>query len=286
MAWTSIARRAALVIEPLVGQIFFAPEPTEEYGQLGVDAASGYFLSRSAAMGRATPQTVAAAFFNFNPRIVGKLLKWETTDPDAITAARLRGIERAGARLLAADDGSLPDLGRAIALLREATEACRPEGRALFAAHSRLPWPETPIAAMWHGGNLLREYRGDGHIAVLLTHGIDAVESLVLHAAFRRADPSFLFATRAWGEDAYADARTRLAERGFVALDGTITDAGGKFREMIENETDHLAVAPFARLGDAGSEELLALLAPLSERVVARGAIPDVVKGFWQTASA
>lgn len=265
----SPVRRAVGIIEPLTSFIYFAPEAKEEYGAIGVDPASGYFLARSAPLGRATPAAVASTFFGFSPQLVEMLLRWDLADPPTMLAARDRVVQRAGTRLLSEEDGELPDLSRATEIVRTALAACRPEGRALFAAHLALPWPEDPVVAFWHSLNLLREYRGDGHIAVLLTHAVDAVESIVLHAAFMKVDQTFHRNTRAWGDEAFDAAAARLIERGFLAADGTLNDAGAKFREMIEMETDHLAAPPFTAMGEA-ADELLNILAPLAARMIER----------------
>lgn len=290
----SMPRRFLGALEPLVSMIYFAPEAAEEYAALGLDPISGYFCSRSAAMGRASAEVVASAFYNFNPAMVRQFLRWDVADPDAVMAARLRAVRRVSERLLADDEGALPgdgaalpdgagppgdgaglpDVERAVALLREASAACRPEGRPLYAAHARLPWPEDRLTALWHGGNLLREYRGDGHIAVLVSHGVDAVEALALHAPYLGVKREVLFQMRMWGEEETAAATERLAARGFVAPDGSLTEAGREFREMLELETDRLGAAPFDALGPDRGEELLALLLPLSRRVVERRGVP------------
>ena len=41
------------------------------------------------------------------------------------------------------------------------------DGRPLFAANLALPWPYEPLAKLRHAVTLLREQRGDGHVAVL-----------------------------------------------------------------------------------------------------------------------
>ena len=52
-------------------------------------------------------------------------------------------------------------------------EECDVAGRPLFAAHMQLPWPDEPHLVLWHAATLLREHRGDGHVAALLTAGLD-----------------------------------------------------------------------------------------------------------------
>ncbi|MFA5891956.1 MAG: hypothetical protein WDA27_13565 [Actinomycetota bacterium] len=271
---SAIARRFLTVLEPLVSSIYFAPEATQEYQQIGLDPVSGYFVSRSAALGRVSPDAVAALFYSFNPVLL-RGVTWGVADPQDVLDARSRAVRRAFARLLDdadIDEGRLVEAGE---LLREAAAGCRPEGRALFAAHAALQWPEDPRSVVWHGANLLREYRGDGHIAVLLSHGMRAVDAVAIHAAIRPQGRDFLLNSRMWGEDAYAQARARLATRGFLDQAGEVTDGGRKFREMIEVETDRLASAPFEALGVSLSERLLGILEPLAAHVLKLGGISD-----------
>src|SRR4029453_7693438 len=75
-----------------------------------------------------------------------------------------------------------PGVARAAELVTKAGTSARTEGRALYAAVRTLPLPTEPVARLWHGANLLREHRGDGHIAALLTVGIGGTEAHVLHA--------------------------------------------------------------------------------------------------------
>ena len=60
------------------------------------------------------------------------------------------------------------------------------DGRPLFAANLAQPWPDEPLAKLWHAVTLLGEQRGDGHVAVLASSGITGRESNVLHAAAGR----------------------------------------------------------------------------------------------------
>ena len=45
-------------------------------------------------------------------------------------------------------------------------------------------------------------------------------------------------------------------------------------RDQVERATDHLAAPVAAVLGDDGAEELVSLLRPLAEAVMAAGAVP------------
>lgn len=270
-------RRFLGVLEPIVSMIFFSPEAAQEYAALGLDPIAGYFCSRSAAMGRVAADVVAATFYNFNPALVAQSIKWEVAPPDVVLTARQRAVRATLERLLTESDGSPPDVSRGVELLKIACAPCRPEGRPLYAAHARLPWPEDELTALWHGGNLLREYRGDGHIATLVAHGLDAVEALVMWTPYIGAKRDVVLGSRMWDEHAAAAAVERLTDRGLVNPDGSLTEGGEKFREMIEHETDRLAAAPFDELGQERCEELLEILEPLAVRIVERRGVPSVL---------
>lgn len=258
--------------------IYFSPEASEEYAELGlVDGWAAYFCSRSAAMGQVSGDLVAASFYNFNPALVRRSVDWSIAPPDTVYAARLRGARRALQRLLVEGD-DLPDLTRALELLRPAIEACPPHGRPIAAPHAAKPWPEDPLIAMFYAANVLREFRGDGHVAVLVGHGIGPVEALFLQSGYigltdRRREAFFM--TRAWDEPALRQAEETLRERRFIDGDGMLTDAGGKFRGMIEHDTDRTAVAPFEALGAEKAEELASLIEPLAVRILERRGVPS-----------
>ena len=90
------------------------------------------------------------------------------------------------------------EMTEAATLAREAALACRPEGRPLYAGHASLSWPADPHLVLWHTITLLREYRGDGHIAVLTSENVGACEALVVHAATGEIPAATLRASRAW----------------------------------------------------------------------------------------
>lgn len=271
-------RRFLSVLEPIVSMIYFSPEAFEEYGSIGLtDGWAAYFCSRAAAMGPVSAEVVIATFYNFSPELIRRTFNWDAAAPPAVYEARLRGARRTLERLLA-EDGRLPDLTRTVELLKPLVAACPPEGRPIAAPHAALPWPDDPVLGLWHGANVLREFRGDGHVAVLLTHAVHPVEAILLHAGYMgyrdRARAAF-FATRDWDEASIARGTESMRERGFVNSDGTLTDAGGKFRGMIEHDTDRMDAAPFAALGAERCEELHGLLEPLAVRILRRRAVPS-----------
>jgi hypothetical protein len=180
------ARKTWRTVEPLHGMVYFAPEAAESYRKLGLVGQSGYFASRSAPMGAVSAGTVVATFFNFRPSLVHESMAdvWATVTPADMLDARIRVAAAALRRMLgaAADSDDLAAAAElAMSAALRATE--RTEGRPLFAGHADLSWPDGPLERLWHAQTLLREFRGDGHIALLVHHGLDGIEALVMHEA-------------------------------------------------------------------------------------------------------
>src|SRR5262249_35302861 len=150
---------------------------------------------------------------------------WERATTATILDARFAAADAALRRFLGdAVDG--PELRAAADLARRATDGCRTEGRALYAGHATLVWPDEPHLALWHAQTLLRECRGDGHIAALVNAGLDAPEPLVLPQATGELPPGVLQASRAWPDEPWNAATDRLRSRGWLDADGALTAAG------------------------------------------------------------
>lgn len=271
----ALARHAWRVTEPLHGMIYFVPEAHERYAALGITGRAGYFASRAAAMGPVGAEPVVATFFNFNPALVTAALPaaWEKATPEAVLAARL---EAAGAALIRGlgDAAHGPDLAEAAELARRAAQAATayPEGRPLFAAHAALAWPEQPHLILWQAQTVLREFRGDGHVAALLLAGLSGLEALVLHAASGEVPERFLRRSRGWSEEQWAGAVEDLRGRGLIEGDEpALSEAGRAQRAWIEAATDRLAAPAYAALGAEGCSRLAELTRPLSRAVVAAG---------------
>ncbi len=266
-----VARQTSRTLEPVHAMVYFAPEAQEEYATLGLDSAQnravGYFPARAAAMGAVTWPVVQATFFNFSPLAVqfGMTGVWDIASPEDVLAARLRGADRALRRICGP---LLDDVTEAAALAREAAEACTPFGRPLYAAHAGLPWPEEPHLALWHAITLLREFRGDGHIACLVGVGLTGLQAAVLQVATGETwDRKGLQSTRAYGDEEWDGAVAVLAAGGWLEADGSMAEEGRSRREMIEHQTDLLSLAPWERIGEEGAARLRELVRPLSEAV-------------------
>jgi hypothetical protein len=266
------ARSTWRTLEPLHGAIYFASEAREEYRAIGLDdRMTGYFASRSAPMGAVHAEVVIATFFNFDPDLVRRSMDgvWDRVSPSDVLAARLRGADRM-IRTHAADFVDTADIAEAAALARSAAlAACeRPEGRPLFAGHASLVWPEESHLVLWHAQSLLREFRGDGHIAALTAAGLDGCEALITHAAAGDVSVDILRATRQRTGDDWLAAEERLRERGWLDSDLAFTDLGRQQRDQIEARTDELAAAPYAAIGVEGCTRLRALCRPISQAMM------------------
>jgi DNA-binding MarR family transcriptional regulator len=224
------------------------------------------------------PEIVTACFYNFHPSRVARAVPdvWLVAAPEVYLDIRLSATDAALRRLVGEAGLRSAEVAEAAELARQAALAAPVPGRPLGAANAALPWPEPPHLALWHAQTVLRETRGDGHIAALLTAGLDPCEALVLFAADTEdLDPTWLRERRGWSEPEWAAASKRLAERGLLdgdGLDAGLTDAGRATRDEVERHTDELSAAPWERLGERRSERLVELVRPLVRAIVDGGA--------------
>jgi len=275
----STSRTTWRALEPVHAMVYFAPEPQEEYVALGLDVpgnrALGYFPARAAALGRVGPGVVQATFFNFSRFAVefGITGVWDQVSPEQLVQARRRGADRA-LRRFCGDLLDAPAVPEAVELARTAAAGCTPYGRPLYAAHADLPEPEVPHLQLWHAITLLREFRGDGHIAALVGEGVSGLEAAVLHvAAGQQWTRKGLQSTRAYSDEEWDGAVAGLVERGWLTPDATFTEQGRAHRQRVEDLTDVLALPAWEALGEDGCARLRELVQPLSDAVLAGGGL-------------
>lgn len=266
------ARRMWHRLEPIHAVTYFSPETTEAYKALGLKGFwQGYFASRVAPMGPVSGEVCAAVFYNFQPEMVQRALPsaWALASPAEVLAARDRALQPVLADMFGDDDA----IEEAADLATLAIEGCGLQGRALFAGHAGLPRPDDPVLRLWWAATLLREHRGDGHVACLVANGVDGLEAHVLFVATGRVPREVMQVARSWSDEEWEAAEKRLVVRGLH--DGTqLTPAGEALRSGIETTTDDLATEPWHRLGEERTNRLAELLGPLRERVLATGRVP------------
>jgi hypothetical protein len=276
---TKIARQAKQSLELIHAMIYFAPEAAEGFTELGLEGTRmSYYASRSAPMGAVSAGVVAATFYNFNPDSVAKSIPraWTIATPDAILATRLKAADAALRRMLGDDVIASETVAEAAELAREATTACSPDGKPLYAGHADLEWPDEPHLKLWHAITLLREFRGDAHIAALQQAELSGIQALALHSTVAGGfTPEAAKKLREWSDEQWAQAFQQLRDRGLIDADHQITDGGRALREEIETVTDAMSMAPWSALGEAKTEVLIAGGGRLSKALAEAGAIPQ-----------
>ena len=261
--------------EPIHAVTYFAPEARAALDGLGYRGFwMGYFAARSAPLGIVPVEVVTAIFYNFSPTRVAKALPaaWEVAGPSSALAARQNSAVAALRRYgISADE----NVCVAAELAGKAAQQAPLGGRPLFAANRALPWPDEPVAALWHAATLLREQRGDAHVAVLAAAGVSGRESNVLHAAAGRVPRDYMARARDYDEQTWRRYEQQLADRGFLDAHGSLTATGLELKNHIESTTDALALSALDALTDAEVETLFQVLTPLTRAVIAGGDVPE-----------
>ena len=272
---TSTARRLFDLLEPICLVTYLADECNEELAALGHRTYwDGYFASRAAPLGRVPAPVVHAAFYSFAEGEAARHIPsaWETIPPEASVAARERGSAASLRRILGRELVASPGLVRAADLTTKAATSASTEGRVMYAGMRTLPVPTDPVARLWHSATMLREHRGDGHVAALVGARIGGTEAHVLSALAQGIYPAESFGRiHHLPKKRLAAVMAGLRERGLIDTDGRFTDAGREVKRQIEARTDELAAAPYDVLTPAELDELIAELEPIAAKLVAAG---------------
>ena len=283
-----VARRIWAVVEPIAASIYFVPEVHRAYQELGFDGPSrvvgnmeypdmqAYFTSRGACLGPGVSgHMVASAFGVFKrPMVVAAVAAgWTRTDQASILAARERGAVTSLRRMIGAEPEGLEWVTDV--LMRMAT-AAPGEGRALYSGLLSLGVPDDPMGAFWRAADLVREHRGDSHIAAWIGADLDATEIGLLTDPWRGQPLKSWVRSRGWTDDELDAGCDRLRSRGL--LDGDeLTPAGRTLREDIESATDTMERRVVDALGD-DADELFGRLDPWCDQIVAAGGYPMRVR--------
>ena len=264
------------LFEPIHAVTYFTPEARSAYEQAGLRGFwRGYFAGRAAPLGVVGAPVVTASFFNFAPAFVARAIPgvWDLITPEEALRVRLAGAAGSLGRLLA---GREAEAAAAAGLLWRAIGELDFSGRVLASANAALPVPDSGFAALWQAATVLREHRGDGHFAALAAADIDGCEAVVLRCCLdlRRED---MQPVRGWTDEAWDGALSRLAARGWVGADGTLTSAGLQAHAAVEDATDRAASRPWARLGPEATAEIAAALTPLARACAAALPYPSPI---------
>jgi len=269
-AWKSSARRLRDAIEPIATICYWSEPCYDAYAACGLDFLQGYVWSRGSVLGEPDGLVVAAAFGVFEPGLIAQLYDTARTSCGLaeIRAAREAGVIAA----LRATLGTTDRAAEVAGLLRGAAGTAGLAGRPLFAGLTGLPWPDDALARLWQACAMLRELRGDSHLAACGAVGITGLEANLLTELQVGWPPQSYTATRGWPPEAMNRATASLRDRGLIA--GTmLTGAGASLRADIEARTDRQLEPVIDAIGPA-LEELLPQLAEWSERIIERGWFP------------
>ena len=251
--------------------VYFVPEAAEEYAAIGVTGRGGYFASRVAPLGPVADQVIVATFYNFAPRAVAAAMPgvWAAATPAAIQEARFRAVDRSLKRI--GVSLSPDDLNEARAILDPVVAGLDYAGKPLAAANAAVALPSDPLLALWQQITIIREWRGDAHIALLVANGIGPCECMVLQVGTGRFPLGTAMASRQWSETAWADAVGTLSKRGWVDSSGAMTPEGTAAREAIEDDTDRLCEPMWTVVGETKTKRLGELIWPIHQAVDAAG---------------
>ncbi len=267
---TDPARRLWQAAESVHAVTYFHPASLAAIADAGAKGFwMGYFAARMAPLGPIGASTATAVCCNFSPARTTRALPdaWSFVPPAEALAARSQGAVAALAACGVDEQGA----AAAASALEPIVVGLDPSGRPLGGANLDVPLPDEPIARLWQLCTTLREHRGDGHVALLVGADLDGCEVDVLATAASGFDAAILRDTRAWTHDEWDAATVRLAERGLVDDDGSITDDGTALHTGIERRTDALAARSY---GDHDLTAATDALRPLARAVAASGVLP------------
>jgi len=264
-------RRLSQMIEPLHAVAYFFDEPKAAYDGLGIHGFwRGYFAGRAATVFLHEPDADAARitelFGGFAPSMVERAIPsvWELASPEQVYAARLSSSGAALARVcdkyLSRTQKVLADLGKRVLPHLESAP--------MAAAEAAQPDPEEKGQSAWHWASVLREFRGDMHLAAVRDVGLSWPAMHLLVEPTGRLDPQQR-EFRGWTEDEWAAARAELESAGLYG-----TDAGTELIEKIESDTDARVEAA---LGHAPVLALTGFLRPPATAAAAQLPFPNAM---------
>jgi hypothetical protein len=193
---------------------------------------------------------------------------WRTTTPEAAIAARQLGCAKALRRILG-DHVDSPAFARATDLLLRAATSAPLEGRPMYAALRAIAIPDDVVARLFHAASLLREHRGDGHIAALMIEGVGRLEAHVLYALAMDMPAENFGRIHHLPAAQLAGVIDGMRERGLIDDDGWLSEPGRAVKQRVEALTDDLAAKPYESLEPGELQELMAVLEPLATPLLA-----------------
>ncbi len=245
---SSSGRRLRDALEPIATQGWWSRQAADRVTALGLGFFDGYVWGRAASLGEPVASVVVSAFGVFEPTFLGAVYNQGRAAASRadVLAAREEGAGESLAAVLGPDVRS--EAAQLADSLLDALDPLDGCARPLFSGLRELPTPTDEYARLWRAAELVREHRGDGHLAVCVTAGLDAVEMNVLTELWVGYDLGGYSSSRGFGPDALSRAAASLGARGWLT-DGALNPDGRAARVEIENQTDRSQVSLITSLG-------------------------------------
>lgn len=297
---TQLIRSATKRLDSFHSASYFSQTVAAALSEAGLSPQNQYLAVRGAALGAAPPELITATFYAFSPSFVAERVPacWDEAAPERVLAARLTGVEAMSAELFTAGEAAgrtaeFADLAqRILDRIAPVVAAQDLSGRALYAGHRAVLNSGTVRAQdpalqvfldLWAAITLLREYRGDGHLASLIAGGLTGLEAIVLDSATGRSfKPGAMRKSRGWSEEEWRETAESLAARGLLteAADSADLEAEGQeLKAAVEDLTDDSVEAAWSALDDEALAALKDDAKTLAVRVAEAGIIPQKLFG-------
>jgi hypothetical protein len=269
------ARRLRDACEPVAMHAVWSRRTNEHLAGLGLDFLTSYVWGRAAHLGEPVGAVVASSFAWFEPGLVTALYDAAraAVPRDRFVAARDEATVASLREVLSDDD----EAGEVADLLADAAESADGSGRPLFSGVRAAGRPADPVHRLWWACTLVREHRGDSHVASANASGLGPVEMNVLTELWIGMPLLSYTGTRGWPEDAMHTAVRSLEARGWLA-DGQLTASGLRVRSHLEARTDGQEQSIVDALGARLDEVCTRLDAGGSPGVEAGSFPPDTLK--------
>ena len=265
------ARRLRDSLEAIATQGWWPRPVFDRMTALGLDFFGGYVWGRAASLGEPPAAVVAATFGVFEPGFLAVVYDnaRASATREQVLAARADGAAASLETILADDADEAAELADVLLASMAALDAT---GRPLFAGLRALPVPTSPFGRLWRAAEMVREHRGDGHLAACVAAGLDPVTMNVLTELWLGYQLGEYSSTRGYGPDAQQAAVAGLSEQGWLA-NGALTDPGTIARDEVEASTDRSQDALVHALGDR-LDLVVERATALSAKVIAAGSAP------------
>jgi len=239
------ARRLRDACEPLAMHAVWSRMTNERLAAQGLNFLTGYVWGRAASLGEPPASLVVAAFAAFESGFLSSVYeeaRGHLSRADLL-AIRDEATMASLQKILGGEDVTF-----AVATLCRGLAVADGCGRALFSGLRSLPWPEAPLGQLWRACDMIREHRGDSHIAAYITAGFDPVAMNILTELDVGMPLGSYTATRGWSPDVIASTAARLQTQGLIS-DGALTPEGLRVRDEIEERTDAMEQPIIAAIG-------------------------------------